>query len=212
VPPHRGAVAAAALGRPRRAAAVDMRDLPVTQPHQVRDRLPYPFLVVRPYDVDGRVAHVAGDHHHRDLPGELAEARPGGLGTEEDQRLAAVVQERLDRAALVTAGRQRAERDVVAGRLGRGVDALQQVGVERLVRAERDPEQPGPAAGQQPGTRVGPVAELGRAGQDPLAGLLAWARRAADDQRDQRAGHTRTGRDVLQRWSPALGHRPSSRV
>src|SRR6266567_555406 len=127
------------------------------------------------------MAHVAGDSNDRKLLAEVGKARFGGLWTEEDQRLAAVVQERFDGAALVAAGCHSTECDVVSGGFGGQVDALQEISMERLAGIEHHAEESGPAACQELRPRVGSVSELRRAGQHSLAGLLAGARRTADD-------------------------------
>ena len=81
VPVHRLAVAAAALGGPGRAPAVDVRDPPVAEPDQVVHRLPQPLAVGGADHVDGAVADRAGHDDHRQPAGELGQvARSGSCG------------------------------------------------------------------------------------------------------------------------------------
>ncbi|CAM5298292.1 hypothetical protein SVIOM74S_06769 [Streptomyces violarus] len=83
---------------------------------------------------------AAGVHgYDRQLQGEFRQSRGGGLRAEQDQRLAAVGEQRLGGTLLAAPGGHGTQRDLVAGRFGRRVDALDQVGVERLLEAELHP-------------------------------------------------------------------------
>ena len=93
VPAHRLAVAAAAVGGAGGAAAVDVRDAAVAEADEVVDGLVEPVVVGGADDVDGAVADGAGHHDHGQPGGEVGQVGRGLLRAEQDQRLAAVLQQ-----------------------------------------------------------------------------------------------------------------------
>ena len=195
-PAHRGPVAAASGGGDRPGAAVDVQDPAVSEVDQVVDGQAHPLVVRGADDVDGRVLGLPADRDDREPSGEHGD---GAVGRQEDRRLAAEVQQRLHRLPLVPARGQRGEDELVVGLLGRDVQPVEQLQVEPAGHAEDHADQPGLAAGQQACAGVGAVADLSRGLQHPLAGLRGRAGPGpAHDQRHQRAGHPRAGRDVLQ--------------
>ncbi len=198
---QRGAVSAPPVGRAGRVAAVEVNDVAMTERGEVLHGQPDASVVGGAHHLDGRGADPSGHHQDGELAGELGEPGRGSLGSEQQQCLAAVVQQGLDRAVLTPARRQGAERDVIAGGFGGQVDALEQVGVERVLGPERHAEQPAPAAAarQQPGPRIGPVPDLGGGLQYPGSGGLAGSGRAADDDRHQCARDPGPGGHVLER-------------
>jgi hypothetical protein len=123
------------------------------------------------------------------LRGEFGQAGGGGLRAEQDQGLAAVGEEGVHGLLLAAAGGHRAQGDLVAGRFGRRVDALDQVGVEGALELELHAEQARAVAAQQPGPGVGPVADVLGGLQYPFAGGGARALGPAYDDRDQSRGH-----------------------
>jgi hypothetical protein len=172
VPAHRRAVSAAPKRRDRALPAVNERDVAVPEPDQVVDRLGHAEIVGGPHHVDVR-ARLLTDDHDRELPAQCAELRDRCDRAQQDESLAAEVQQRVDRAPLVPARGHGAEHQVVAAALAGLVQVLDQLGVEGTADVEHDAEQPGTPAGEQAGGPVRPVAEPVRGLPDPAPGLLA---------------------------------------
>jgi hypothetical protein len=147
-------------------------------------------------DIEGAVAGRAGDDHDGQAGGQLGEGGRRSLRAEQDDRLAAVLQQARDGAPLVAVGGNGAQRQLVAGAVGRRVEAGDQVTVEGVLHAEHHAEQATAAAAQQAGAGVGAVAQLVRGLQDPLPVRRARARGVADHDRHQGDGHPGPCRDV----------------
>ena len=202
VPAHRFAVAAAALGGAGGAAAVDVGDSAVAEVDEVVDGLVQAGGVVGADDVDGAVADGAGHDDDRHPGGELGQVGGGRLRAEQDQRLAAVLQQARDRPVFVAVRGDGAERELVADAIGGRVEAADEVAVEGVLDAEHHAEQPTAAAAQQAGPAVGAVAQLVRGLQDPLPRLPRWprarpasrSRPAATDTPARAATSARVGR------------------
>ena len=165
---------------------------------QVVDDLADPLGVGRPDHVDPAAGDPAADHHHRQLPPQGGELGGGGDRAEEDQGLAAEVDQRLGGPALVAGAGHRAQDDVVAAALGGLVEVLDQLGVERAAHLHQHPDQVGPPPGEQAGRPVGAVAELGGRLQHPLAGGRAGAGGAGQHHRHRGRGHPDPLGDVLE--------------
>ena len=116
---HGVAVAAAAVGGAGGAAAVDVRDAAVAEADEVVDGLVQPLVVGGADDVEVPVAGRAGHDHDGQAGGELGERGGGRVRAEQDQRLAAVLQQARDGPLLVAGGGDGAERQLVAGPVGR---------------------------------------------------------------------------------------------
>ena len=100
------------------------------QPGQVVDGLPDTVGVGRTDNVDPVAGDPAADHHHRQLPAQGDQLGGRGDRAEQDQGLAAEVDQGLGGPALVTGPGHGAKDDVVALPLGRLVEILDQLGVE----------------------------------------------------------------------------------
>ena len=116
--------------------------------------------------------------------------------TEQNQPLAAVTEQCVDRAALVAHRHRAGQQDLVAQLLGERVDGFDQIGVEGVPDGEHDAENLAPGAREQTRRAVRPVAEFPRRGEDLLPGFPARARLVAEHQRDQCARNADPGGDV----------------
>jgi hypothetical protein len=195
---HGRPVAAAAVGGDRPPAPVDMGDRAVPQPGQVVDGLADPLGVGRADHVHGVAGDPAPDHHHRELPAEGGQLGGRGDRAQQDQGLAAEVDQGLGGPALVAGAGHRAQDHVVAVALGRLVEVLDQLGVEGAAHHHLHPDQVGPPPGEQAGRPVGAVAELGGRLQDPLAGGRAGPGGARQHHRHRGRRHPDPGGHVLQ--------------
>jgi hypothetical protein len=200
---HGRAVAAAAVGGDRPPAPVDMGDRTVAKPGQVVDGLPDAVGVGRADHVDAVGADPPPDHHHRQLPAKGGQLGRRGDRAQEDQGLAAEVDQGLDGPALVPGAGHGAQDHVVALALGRLVEVLDELGVEGAARFQQHPDQVGPAPGEQAGRPVRPVAQLGGRRQHPLAGGGAGPGSAREDHRHRGRGHPDPRRHIL-KPRPAL--------
>jgi hypothetical protein len=81
--------------------AVDVDDVAVAEPGQVGDDQRLAAVVGGTHHVDAVQVRPAAHQDQRQLAGQLAQARRRQLGAEQDHRLAAEAQQRLDGAALV---------------------------------------------------------------------------------------------------------------
>ena len=206
---HRLPVAGAPRPRARAAPAVDVRDAPVAELREVPDDEAGPReLVVRDRVDVLRADRARDDDDRRDRRrGEdVARRQPR---PDEDDAVGAHLEERLERLLLAPCAPARgADQRPVVERRGVLVDAVHDLGVERVVElVEDDADRPRPAAREPARHRVRAVAEPGRRSEHGLAARVAHLRAAADDERDEGARHPRSPRHVLHRH-PALdtGH------
>ncbi len=168
-----------------------MHDPAVPQLHQVVHGLPDALSLGGMDEVDMGLGHAAADRDRdRALP-EFAEVAGLGVRAEQDHRLAAVAEQRLDRLGLTAPLGGTGEQDVVPEPLGLRIDAGDEIRVEGLVHGEHHSERATAATGQQPGRAVGPVTDLVGHAQDPLPRLPAGSRLVAEDDRNERAGDAR---------------------
>jgi hypothetical protein len=195
---HGRAVAAAAVGGDRPPAPVDVGDRPVPEAGQVVDGLADPVGVGRADHVDAVGGDPAADHHHRQLPAQVGQLGRRGDRAEQDQGLAAEVDQGLDGPALVPGAGHRAQHHVVATALGGLVEVGRQLGVEGAAQLHQHPDQVGPPPGEQAGRPVGAVAQLGRRLQHPLTGGRARPGGVAQHHRHRGRGHPDPLGDVLE--------------
>ncbi len=113
----------------------------MAEPGEVLDGEPDPDVVGRAHDVDPGGLGAPADGDDVVLLGESRELRVGQVRTEQEQRLAPEVEERLDGAALVPGAGQGADDDVVAALVGSGLEVLEELGVEAAANVHRDTEQ-----------------------------------------------------------------------
>src|SRR5215211_1005641 len=196
VPAHRLTVAAAAVGGAGGAATVDVGDATVTDVDEVVNGLVESLVVGGADDVDGAVADGAGHHDHGQAAGQGGQVGRGCLRAEEDDRLAAVLQQAAHSLRLIAGRGDGAERQLIADPVGRLVEAGDEVAMEGVLDAEDDPEEATAAAAQQAGPGVRAVTKLVRGQQHPLPRLGTRPRDPADDDRYQRRGHARPRRDI----------------
>ena len=142
VPLEGFAVAASAFGGARSAAAVDVDDAGVAERDKVVDGQPESGGVVSADHVDGAVPHRAGDDDKGHAGGEFGQVGRWYMGAEQDQRLAAILQQARDGAALIAAGSNGAKREFVVGGIGGSVEAADEVAVESVLHVERHAYQP----------------------------------------------------------------------
>ena len=119
-----------------------MRDAPVAEGGEVVDGERDARVVVAAHDAHARYVGVAGDQQRRQpggQPGQLLRAEPAA---QQDGRLAPLPQQGAHRGGLLAAGRDGAERHVVAAPGRGGVDLFHEVAVEGLLEFEGDAEQP----------------------------------------------------------------------
>ena len=141
------------------------------------------------------------------LLGERLEVARVQLGADDDQPGAAVAQQLVDHRVLAAAGGERPEQQVVAELLDDRVHVLDQLDLERPAQGEQHAQVAAAVAAQALGQRVGPVAQLGGGFEHPLPGRLRRALGAAEDDRDQRAGHADVLGDVGHRRPPLASAR-----
>ena len=130
------------------------------------------------------------------------------MRTEQDQRLAAVLQQARHRPPFVAVRGDGAERQLVADPVGRRVEAADQIAVERVLDAEHHAEQATAVAAQQAGPGVRPVAQLVRGLQDSLPRLLTRARHISDHDRHERDRHPGQGGHIATVGTPSRTRRP----
>jgi hypothetical protein len=195
---HGRAVAAAPIRRDRPLAPVDEGDRAVPQPGEVVDGLADALGVRRPHHVHPVGGNPAPDHHHGQLPRERTEVGGRRHRAQQHQRLAAEVDQRLDRPALVTGAGHRAQHHVVALPLGDLVEVLDQLGMEGAADVHHHADQVGPPPGEQAGGPVPAVAQRGGRLQHPLARCRAGTGRVAQHHRHRRRGHPDPCADVLE--------------
>jgi len=198
VPAHRPLVATAPAGRDGSATAVDIGDATVAEAGEVVDRLRDALVVGGANDVDPVGADGTADHDHREPAVERGEARGRRFGAQQHEGLAAGVEQRLDRPRLVPGPRDGTEHEVVPGQLRGRVDVLDELGVEGVPDVHHHADETAPAAGQEAGGPVRPVAESCGRLQDTLAGGLARSRNTAQHERHRRRRHSDRGGDVRQ--------------
>ena len=109
------AVAASAFGAAGGASAVDVGDAGVAQVDEVIDRLVDAGVVVGPYNIDGAVTDGASDNDRGHPGGQVGQIGRWHLGTEQNQRFAAVLEQARDGTAFVPAGGDGAQRELVVG-------------------------------------------------------------------------------------------------
>ena len=192
------AVAAAAFGSAGGASTVDVGDTGVAEPDEVIDGLAEPGRIVSANDIDSAVPHRAGDDDDGHSGGEVGQVGRRCVGAEQDQRLAAVLQQARHGAALVAAGSDGAEREFVVGVVGGGVEPADEVAVKGLLHGEHDADQPAAGTAQQAGAAVGAVAQLLGDAPHPLPRRGTRPRRVAHHDGHQRDGHAGTGGHVGQ--------------
>jgi predicted dehydrogenase len=128
--PHRGPVTLSPLGRDGLAAAVDVDDVTMAEPGQMADDERQAAVVGGTHHVDVVKVHPASHQDERQLVSQLAQARLGQLGAEQDRGLAAEAEECPDGAALVVRGGDQGRHDLVTGLSRRCLDVLYQLGLE----------------------------------------------------------------------------------
>ncbi len=196
--PHRGRVGSQARtthglrdsrGAARRRWAADRRrreDLAMPQPDQMIDHQPEAVPVGGAHDVDARGGGRATDHHHRHRPPEALQLRDRQIRPEQDQRLAAEVEQGLDRPELAVGLGDRTQHDLVAVAVRGRLDRLDHVAVKGVAHPHRDAQMLGAAQLEQAGGAVGAIAEaLGRR-EDPRPGALTRPGHSPEHDRDQR--------------------------
>ena len=150
------------------------------------DGLGHALVIGGPDDVDARQPGIRRPIDH---DGELLAkgADPAGLvfRPEQDQRLAAEVEQDLGRPPLVPGRRSRAEHQVVTELGGGRVDVGGQLGVEGITHVHDHAEMMAALAGQQAGRPVRAVAQFAGGLEDPAAGRFARARLVPQHQRHQ---------------------------
>jgi hypothetical protein len=102
-------------------------DAGVAERDEVVDGLTESGGVVGTDHVDGAVPHRPGDDDEGHAGRELGQVGRWYVGAEQDKRLAAVLQQARDGAAVVAAGGDGAEREFVVGGVGGGVEAADEV-------------------------------------------------------------------------------------
>src|SRR5262245_22139915 len=135
---HRLAVAAAAVGGAGGAAAVDVGDAAVAGGDEMVDGLVESLVVGGADDVDVAVADGPGHHDHGQAGGEVGQVGGRRPRAEQDERLAAVLEQAAHGASLVTGRGDGAERQLVAALVGRLVEAADEVAMEGVLHAEDD--------------------------------------------------------------------------
>jgi len=131
------------------------------------------------------MAHGAGDHDHGQAGGDVGEVGRRCLRAEQDERLAAVLQQAAHGARLIAGWGDRAERQVVADPVGRLVQAADEVAVEGVLHAVNDAKEATVVAAQQTGTGVRAIAQFVRGLQNSSPRFRTGSRDAAHDDRDQ---------------------------
>ena len=183
---HRAPVATAPQVGDRARPAVDVGDTAVAEAGEVLDGLRHALVVGRPNHIDIVGCDRPSDHHHRELAAQSGQPLDRCFRTEQDQRLAAGVEQRLDGPRLVAAARDRAQHEVVAVPIGSVVDVLDELRVEGVVDVHHDADETAASAGQRAGRPIWAVAEaLGR-GQHALPGGRARSGDAAKHEGDRR--------------------------
>ena len=209
VPRHRVTVALPA--RPGDAAPwpVDEGDPPVPERGEVVDR-GLEALAVGCQHAGHLGRAGTPDGHGRAQRCERRQVGIRQLRSEQHQRLAAEVEQRLGGPVLVGA-RGGGAQDEVEPTVRRGaVERSHQLGVERAADVEQHPEQVRAPTGEQARGAVGAVAQVGRGRAHGLRGARAGPGAAAQHQRRRGRGHPGTLRDVDQpgpsgrRW--VVGH------
>ena len=137
---HGGAVAVTAFGGAGGFLAVDVRDLVVPKVGEVLDGEADAGHVVGPDHVHGARAERSGDHDDRQAFGELLDRPAGKCRADEDERFAAVVEQRLHGAGLVASRCRGAEGQLVAGAVDGLVELFDYLGVEFVVQPEGYPD------------------------------------------------------------------------
>jgi hypothetical protein len=193
-----GEEALAPVGRHGRLAAVDVHDPAVAEPDQVVDGLADAGLVGHPHHVETFRGDVPRDHHQRRSRTQRAQRGRRQLGGQQEDRLAAHVEQRLDDPGLVGDRGDRAQRHGVPARVRGDLHLLRQLGPERVAQQDRDAEQAGTAAREHARRAVGAVAEPLGGRQHALAGPGARPGHVAQHERDRRGRDARLGGDVLQ--------------
>ena len=106
-------------------------DAAVAEGDEVVDGQAQPLVVGGAYDVEGAVAGRPGHDHDRLAGGELGEVGRVSVRSEQNERLAAVLQQAHDGAPFVAGGGDGAQRQLVADPVGSGVEAADEVAVLR---------------------------------------------------------------------------------
>jgi hypothetical protein len=175
-----------------------VHEVPVAEPDEMVDGLTDPLVVGHAHDIEARRLDVAAHHHGRDPAAELRERVRPELGREQEESLAAQVEQGLDDATLVVRRGDRPECHGVTALVRGHLHLLGELGAERVAQDHRHAEQVGAPARQQARGAVGPVAQARGGLQHPLPGLRARARHAPEHERHGCGGHPDVGGDVLQ--------------
>ena len=184
--------------RDRAARAVHKDDGAVAEAGEVLDGQGHAAVVRRADDVDPGRAQAASDGDDGVLRSEGGQRSLGQPRSEQQQRLTAEVEQRLDGPALPMGAGQGAHDDVIAASVGSDVYLLEQLGVEGAADVHRHAEELGAAPGEQAGGAVRAVADRTGRLEHRLAGLRARAGLSTQHQRGRRRGHSRSRGDVLQ--------------
>src|SRR6266568_2241467 len=137
MPGHATPVTPAAVRRDGSPAAVDENNGAMTQRGQVTDGLGDAIVVCRPDNVHRGSRYPAADHHYRKLPSERVQTPGRIIGSDQDERLAAEVEQDLGRLPLVPGGRHRAQQKVIAAPGGSRVQLGGEFGVEAVAYVQQ---------------------------------------------------------------------------
>ena len=107
------------------------------QSAQMPDGQGCPEGIVAAHRID--LARLAGERDHRQARVDVDEVPDGQLAADQYQRLTPIVEQCSYRAALVAVGGDATHHHVVAPRLGRAVDAVDEAGVELLPGVKTTP-------------------------------------------------------------------------
>jgi len=186
---HPVEIATATQRRLRPASAVEVHDPPVSQLDEVVDGQ----LGTRPAVIVDRVDRAQprrpGHQHHRHLVGRRLDLRRGDRGPEQRQPGRAERQQTAHRLPLPGRGTPAGVDDQLETFFaGHRLQPVDDFGEERVVQVGDHHAEHGRRAGsQRPGHGVRRVAELLRGLEHRVPTSLTHVRRAAHDQRDQRA-------------------------
>ena len=198
---HRLLVSRPPRRRTRAAPPVDVRDRTMPESNEMLDDEPRAVALVVRDRVDRLRSHAAGDDddwHRRRRPGDLGGRQPRA---NEDRAVDTKLEERVESCLLpARPAARRAEKDAVS-RLGRArVDAVHDLGVERVVElVQQHADRLLPATREAPRPRVRAIAELRRRREDARAPLLAHLRALAQHQRNKGPRDAGLPRDVVHR-------------
>jgi hypothetical protein len=163
-----------------------MDDGTVTQRDQVVHRQSRPRLVAHSDDIKSIHGAPPRDVDHRDLSGHGRKLRRLGCRPQENHCFAAVGEQFLYGASLVTPRAQGAKHDAITMTIGGRVDRLDEIDVKRLAHGEQHADMSAPATSQHLSRGVKAVPQLRGRVQHTLTGFDTGTGRVPEYQRHQR--------------------------